>query len=106
MAPRPLSCDALIGLLDSWVGRAVAVRVVSVGGELLAVTHGELGERSGSKRPAHFWPLEPRGTQEAARAETPGIYLHPERLEDARLHQDPTVARFTQEGVKLSLRLL
>lgn len=106
LATEPLTCEALIALLDSWVGREVAVRVVSADQELLAVWHAELCERSTAKRPASFWALRPRGAGQERHAERPGIYLHPHRLQEARLHGDPTVLDFTQDGVRLALRLL
>ena len=101
-----MNADALTALLDSWVGQAVAVRVVSVDRELLAVWHAELGERTHVKRPALFWPLRPVDRERSNRMETPGLYLHPDRLQDARRHVDPTVVDFRQGGVKIALRLL
>ncbi|MBA2420572.1 MAG: hypothetical protein H0V57_05520 [Thermoleophilaceae bacterium] len=40
------------------------------------------------------------------RAETPGIYLHPDLLQDARLHVDAMTVDFRQGGVTTSLRRL
>ena len=103
---EPLDADALTAVLDTWVGHTVAVRVVSVDHELLAVWRAELGERTHAKRPARFWPLRPDEGERSGRLETPGLYLHPDRLQEARRHIDPTVVDFTQDGVKVSLRLL
>ncbi len=102
-----MTCDELTTLLDQWAGRALSVRVVGAGGDLLTVFHAKLGARSVAKRPAIFWPLLPFAPgARSPRAETPGIYLHPELLQGARLHVDATSLDFTQDGVKTSLRRL
>ncbi|MDQ3720441.1 MAG: hypothetical protein M3350_06635 [Actinomycetota bacterium] len=102
-----MTCDELITLLDQWAGRALSVRVVSDGDDLLTVFHAKLGGRSVAKRPAIFWPLLPFAPgARSPRAETPGIYLHPDLLQEARLHVDATIVDIRQGGVKTSLRRL
>lgn len=102
-----MTCDELTTLLDQWAGRALAVRVVSEGGDLLTVFHAKLGRQSVAKRPAVFWPLLPFAPgARSPRAETPGIYLHPELLQEACLHADAKILDFKQGGVKTSLRRL
>jgi len=102
-----VTCDEFTTLLDQWAGRALAVRVVSEGGDLLTVFHAKLGARSVAKQPAILWPLLPFAPgARSPRAETPGIYLHPELFQEARLHVDATILDFRQSGVKTSLRRL
>ncbi len=102
-----MTCDELTTLLDRWAGRALAVRVVSEGGDLLTVFHAKLGVRSAAKRPAIFWPLLPfTPGARSPRAETPGIYLHPELLQEACLYVNATIVDFRQAGVRTSLRRL
>ncbi|MGI8491189.1 MAG: hypothetical protein ACR2NJ_00310 [Acidimicrobiales bacterium] len=49
---------------------------------MIAVFQGELGPCSQAKQPALFWPL--LGASHGA--ETPGLYLHQEVLQDAFVH--------------------
>jgi len=81
-------------LLDRWVGSVVAVRVVSDGDDLIAVSQGRLSERSAGKQPALFWPL--RTTEQPQHLEQPGIYLHPERFQGASAHEGSFVLELRQ----------
>ena len=89
-------------ILDRWEGVEVAVRVVTGADDLLAVFCGRLGPRSEEKHPALFWPVEVPAQSE--HAERPGIYLHPERFEEAVLHEGGFVLELRQGGVTLNLR--
>jgi hypothetical protein len=100
----PLTQQQLIALLDEWVGAEVAVRVVSDTDDLIAVFKGRLARRSAGKQPALFWPL--RTSDDGKHIEQPGVYLHPERLQDASLHEGSFVLELRQVGVTLNLRRL
>ena len=102
---KSLDRDEFLAALDGWAGCAVAVRVVSDGDDLIAVLIAELGVRSDEKRPAIFWPLEPSAGPSQG-AEISGIYLHPERFENAAVHVGKTVLELRQDGVTLNLRKL
>jgi hypothetical protein len=103
MDDQRLSQQQLVALLDQWVGREVAVRVVSSGDDLLAVFQGRLGPRTAAKAPALFWPLAVTGEQHA---EQPGLYLHPEWFQDATAHEGKFVLELRQNGVTLNIRRL
>jgi hypothetical protein len=104
---RPLTRDEIASALDRWSGRMVSVRIVTESAELIAVFCGELGERSHEKRPAHFWPLGPATyPRDGNHAERPGVYLHPERFEDAAVHVGGAVIEVRQDGVTLNIRRL
>jgi hypothetical protein len=100
---EPLAQQQLIALLDEWVGAEVAIRVVSDSDDLIAVSQGRLGPCSAGKSPALFWPL--RGTGDD-HFEQPGIYLHPERLQGASVHEGKFVLELRQGGVTLNIRRL
>jgi hypothetical protein len=102
----PLTRDELIAALDRWTGQVVAVRVVSARDELIAISCGELCERSDEKRPALFWPLAHHPPGHPEHAEKPGVYLHPESFESASLHTGATVVELRQDGVTLNIRRL
>jgi hypothetical protein len=89
-------------ILDRWVGLEIAVRVVTGADDLLAVFCGRLDRQSEEKHPALFWPVEVPGQPE--HAERPGIYLHPQRFEEAVLHEGGFVLELRQGGVTLNLR--
>ena len=101
---QTLTREAFIAALDHWVGSEVALRVVVAGDELLAVSRAELGQRSADKQPALFWPLVIADPHD--HLERPGIYLHPERFEDAAIHEGGFVLELRQAGVTLNLRRL
>ena len=86
--------------LDEWVGTEVAVRVVSDSDDLIAVFQGRLAGRWTAKQPALFWPLDGK------HIEQPGIYLHPERLEGASVHEGGFVLEVRQAGMTLNIRRL
>ena len=71
-------------MLDHWADSEVSVRAVSDGDDLIAVFRGRLGQRSGDKPPAPFWPL----LVSDQHLEQAGIYLHPERFENASTHTE------------------
>ena len=71
--------DELAAILDRWAGRPVAVRVVAVGDELVAVFAGTLGRRSATKGSSFFWPVDTGASAETTLEET-GIYVHRELL--------------------------
>ena len=71
-------------MLDHWVDSEVSVRAVSDGDDLIAVFRGRHGQRSGDKPPAPFWPL----LVSDQHLEQAGIYLHPERFENASTHTE------------------
>jgi hypothetical protein len=93
--------DELLEVLERWEGSRVSVRVVARYDELVAVFSGRLGARSDEKAPALFWPIE-GGNSPAA--EEPGIYLHPELYEGARIHAGDFVAEYRQGGVTVNVR--
>jgi hypothetical protein len=99
---RNLDQAQFVTALDGWVGATLALRVVAEGDELLAVAQGELGARQDDKPPSLFWPL---GDSHPG-AERPGIYLHPELFEGARLREGEFVLELRQAGVTLNLRRL
>lgn len=102
MAPEP--DKTLLGVLDRWEGSHVVVRVVAAAeNELMAVFAGRLEARSEEKLPALFWPLE---SPDPPKAERPGIYLHPDSYEDARIHEGDFVVEFLQAGVTINIRRL
>ena len=91
-------------MLDRWSGSAVSVRVVTREDALLAVFHGRLGRQSPSKHPAMFWPLEAEaGVRDA---EQPGVYVHPDLVEAAAIHEGDAVVEWRQAGATLNLRRL
>ena len=90
--------------LDEWVGARVSVRITTgEPEELIAVLSGRLGRRSDEKAPAWFWPLD---ESDPPAAERPGIYLHPETFEGARLHPGDSVVEFRHFGVATNVRKL
>jgi hypothetical protein len=93
--------DELLEVLERWQGSQVSVRVVARYDELLAVFSGRLGVRSDDKAPALFWPIDGGS---APPAEEPGIYLHPDLYEGARVHEGDFVAEYRQAGVSVNLR--
>jgi hypothetical protein len=99
---RSVSPQEFREILDRWVGLDVTVRVVTGADDLLAVFGGRLGPRSEEKHPAVFWALEV--PEQPGHAERPGIYLHPERFEEAVLHEGGFVLELRQGGVTLNLR--
>ena len=94
----------LVALLDEWVGTAVAIRVVSDSDDLIAVFQGRLAPRSAAKQPALFWPLDT--SEDGEHIEQPGIYLHPERLQTASVHEGSFVMELRQADVTLNIRRL
>ncbi len=90
--------------LDEWVGQYVSVRIVTEGDDLVAVFCGHLEGRSDEKAPSLFWPVRLIGR--VSHPEKPGVYLHPERFEDAVLHEGAFVLELRQAGVTLNLRRL
>jgi hypothetical protein len=99
-----LTQQQLVVLLDQWVGGEIAVRVVSDSDDLIAVFQGRLCGRSSAKQPALFWPL--RTTDQRRHIEQPGIYLHPERFQDASARDGRFVLELRQGGVTLNIRRL
>ena len=94
----------LLELLDRWEGCDVAVRViVEATDQLVAVFSGRLQAVSDEKHPALFWPL---ATADAPKDERPGIYLHPDSYEGARVHPGELVAEYRQAGVTVNIRRL
>lgn len=100
---KSLTQDELVIVLDRWAGQDVAVRVIALGDELMAVFRGRLGARTADKQPALFWPLDlrPRTTAEA---EEPGVYLHPHAFRDAAIHVGDTVVEWRQGDVIINVR--
>jgi hypothetical protein len=94
----------LLAVLGRWGGSQVAIRLVATASdELIAVFTGRLKESSSEKHPALFWPVE---SPEPANAERPGIYLHPDHYEGARVHEGEFVVEFEQAGVITNVRRL
>ena len=93
--------EQLIELLERWEGSRVMVRIVTAADELVAIFSGRLGPRSDGKQPSLFWPL---GTAGDDGAERPGIYLHQEAWEWARVHEGEFVAEFSQSGTTVNVR--
>jgi hypothetical protein len=100
---RSLSQECVVAQLDDWVGHQVSVRVVSGGGELLAVFQGNLHERSEGEHPGHFWHLA--GPSEG-KYERLGIYLHPELFEHAAMREGEFVLELRQAGITFNVRSL
>ena len=100
---RSLSAEELAVHLDSWRGSPVAVRVVTAGGNLVAVAAGRLEARTDARSPAWFWPLS---GGPGAGAEQPGIYVHRDVLTEALLHEGEFVVEFWHEGVEVNVRVL
>jgi hypothetical protein len=101
---RNLSREEFVSRLDGWVGLEVAVRAVGNDAELLLVVQGELGRRSVEKAPALFWPIP--ASSRIARAERPGVYLHPECFEGAGAREGEFVLELRQAGATLNIRRL
>jgi hypothetical protein len=101
---QPLTLDELVVTLDHWAGEEVAIRVVSNSHDLIAVFHGELGTQSTEKQPALFWPLLHPAADPHDHSETPGVYVHPDRFDEAALHIDKTVLELRQDAVTLNIR--
>jgi hypothetical protein len=99
-----LTQEQLVAALDEWVGSKVAVRIVTDSDDLVAVFRGQLGERSDEKHPALFWPVVLEG--QPVHLEKPGLYLHPDRFEDAAVHEGGWVLELRQGGVIVNLRRL
>lgn len=78
--------------------------MVSANDELIAVSHGRLGERSEQKHPARFWPLATAESVE--HVEEAGVYLHPESFEAAAMREGEFVLELCQNGVTLNIRSL
>jgi hypothetical protein len=96
--------DEVMSALDEWVGARVAVRIATGEPEaLLAVLSGRLGRHSDEKAPAQFWPLD---ESDPPRLERPGIYLHPETFDGARLHTGDFVIEFRHLSVTTNVRKL
>lgn len=96
--------EELMTALDRWVGARVSVRITTGEPEkLIAVLSGRLGRRSDEKAPAGFWPLD---ESDPPAAERPGIYLHPETFEGARLHPGDFVVEFRHLSVTTNVRKL
>jgi hypothetical protein len=103
---KPLTLDQFVEAADGWTGRLVAARIVTPDDDLIAVFRGELGPRSDEKHPALFWPLILPPSPGGNRAEKPGLYLHPDRFDEAAIHMDKGVLELQQGGVTLNLRRL
>jgi hypothetical protein len=102
-----VSWDKLIAVLDGWIGGPVAIRVLTEGNLLLAVFHGVLRARAEEKPPAVFWPLVHADPSDRAdHLEQPGIYVHPDALETAKVHVGGTVVEIHLRRVTLNLRRL
>jgi hypothetical protein len=101
---KPLTHEQLVAVLDQWVGSLVTIRVVSESADLLAVFRGALDGRTDEKQPALFWPLRTPG--QSHHFERPGIYLHPERFEEAVAHEGEFVLELRQAAVTLNIRRL
>jgi hypothetical protein len=96
--------EEVTSALDDWVGARVSVRITTgEPEELLAVLSGRLGRRSDEKAPAWFWPLD---ECDPPAAERPGIYLHPETFDGARLHPGDFVVEFRHLSVTTNVRKL
>jgi len=90
--------------LDEWVGARVSVRITTGEPEqLIAVLSGRLGRRSDEKAPALFWPLD---EADAPAAERPGIYVHPQTFDGARIHEGNFVVEFQHLSVTTNVRRL
>ena len=100
----PLTQQQVAALLDRWVGSEVTIRVVSEGDVLLAVFQGRLGARTDSKHPALFWPLQ--SSDQSDHFEQPGIYLHPDRVQEALAREGEFVVELRQAGITLNIRRL
>jgi hypothetical protein len=89
-------------LLRRWETSEGVVRVIATAeDELIAVFSGCLQACTEEKRPALFWPLE---LPSAMRAERPGIYLHPDSYQGARIHTGEFVVEYRQAGVTVNVR--
>jgi len=96
--------NTLLSALSRWEGSQVVVRVVATAeDELIAIFTGRLQPRSDEKHPALFWPLK---SSDAPEAERPGIYLHPDSYEGARIHEGDFVVEYVQAGVTINIRRL
>ena len=96
--------EAVMSALDEWVGARVSVRIATgEPEELLAVLSGRLGRRSDEKAPARFWPLD---ESDPPMVERPGIYLHSETFDGARLHTGGFVIEFRHLSVTTNVRKL
>ncbi|MGA6948426.1 MAG: hypothetical protein WBZ00_11805, partial [Solirubrobacterales bacterium] len=101
---RMADAEAVMSALDEWVGARVSVRIATgEPEELLAVLSGRLGRRSDEKAPARFWPLD---ESDPPMVERPGIYLHPETFDGARLHTGGFVIEFRHLSVTTNVRKL
>jgi hypothetical protein len=96
---------ALTRLLESWANEAVAVRVVTASDDLVAVFAGTLRSCSGEQHPELFWPLE-CDDRNPPTVERHGIYVHPELLDDVRVHTGGFVVEYVQAGVTVNVRRL
>jgi hypothetical protein len=95
----------LVDVLDQWRGRRVAIRVVAGENELVAVFSGTLDARSDAKGSSFFWPVD-LGASATPRLEQPGIYVHPERVSEVRLHTGAFVLEYAQASTTVNIRLL
>ncbi|MBN1529232.1 MAG: hypothetical protein JW895_09245 [Thermoleophilaceae bacterium] len=91
-------------MLDGWAGEEVAVRIVNETDDLVAVSIGRLSPRQASKAPALFWPLSFEVAHE--HDEQPGIWLHPNLLDRAWLHEGGFVVELHQGHVTVNVRRL
>lgn len=89
--------------LDGWQGAAVAVRITTDSDQLVAVFCGWLQKQSQAKAPALFWPIEQATSPPA---EDPGIYLHPESVEDGVIREGGFVIELRHGGVTTNVRRL
>jgi hypothetical protein len=99
-----LTQEQFVAALDEWAGQHISARVVTADDDLVAVFRGQLGGRSVEKGPSLFWPVLLIG--QVDHPEKPGVYLHPERFEDALIHEGGFVLELRQGGVTLNLRRL
>lgn len=97
--------DELAAILDRWAGRAVAVRVVAEGNELVAVFTGTIGPRSAAKGSSFFWPVDTGASAETTLEES-GIYVQRELLSGVRLHAGGFVVEFAQAATTVNIRRL
>jgi hypothetical protein len=93
--PAAARLECLRTAMRGLEGQIVSVRVVSDSKNLVVVFRGTLCPPSDDKHPALFWPVdeEPSTADHAAR-EKPGIYLHPDLLEDVIVHTGEFVVEF------------
>jgi hypothetical protein len=103
--PAAARLECLRTAMRGLEGQIVSVRVVSDSKNLVVVFRGTLCPPSDDKHPTLFWPVdeEPSTADHAAR-EKPGIYLHPDLLEDVIVHTGEFVVEFRQAAVTVNVR--